>query len=870
MRSFELVGKGAILAATVVLTWLGLVVGQRFAAVPVEVGDPAPQTFVADSSFSREDTDQTEIARDEARNSVEPVYRYDSQIDALVVDGIRSFFDLVRMETDNPVVPPLDAVTFVCLPQDGSTTSSTVPPVAEVIPGGEVPVEEQGPGQSAPTTTRAPSPVVERTAGATGQVYIRTRGDGVFIPSDPSLGDIRLLACDSTGERFIDHTLSNGRYSFTGMAEGLVEIQVDTRSIPLRLTAPANVLSQRLIAFGDRDLVLEPIALEPVIESQDVQVGNLMGLGYSLSRATVSKLVQIATGDVIRGILGEEPWLASLQQGVIRLATATLETDGGILSEDLLDRQREVRTTPFLVAIPDVDPSVWEEISPVVTDVAAEFLKANKSVDQVATESERQAAANQVEPVLVTYAAGQAIVAEGEVVTQQVYDALDAGGLLFAPVRYIQLALVAVIVVGWLGIYVYRFQPSVRRSLRPMALLGLLIALSALAASGAALLADIFNPAMGYLVPAAAFGLMTAILFDARTALLMALAVGAMTAIATGDPGYTMFALLSTLLPVPFVSSISARRDLRRAAVYIVLISGVLAFAMVWFFHENMSIYQAVGFALANGAASWLVGTSLLTVFEIMFDITTSLRLLDLTDRNHPALRMLEEKAYGTFNHSLMVGTLADRAARAVGANPRLARAAAYYHDLGKTENPTLFIENQRSIHNPHDEMAPEHSAEAIRRHVSDGVVLARKYHIPSEVAESVVTHHGDAVMHFFYNKARELYGADTVDREDYRHTGRKPVRKEMAIVMMADSVEGASRAVFQAEEPTPERITQVVERVVGEKMNDGQLSESNLTLGDLTHATAAMVDALVGHYHHRISYPNFPGLPVSDPTDRK
>ena len=392
--------------------------------------------------------------------------------------------------------------------------------------------------------------------------------------------------------------------------------------------------------------------------------------------------------------------------------------------------------------------------------------------------------------------------------------------------------------------------------MRQIALLGLLIALSALAARGVAVFVGT-NPAIGFLVPAAAFGLMTAILFDARTAVLMAVAVGSMTAIATTDPGYTLFAVLSTLVPVPFVSSISARRDLRRAALYIVMISAALGAVTAWFFHEDLPVYQAAGFALGNGAISWLIGSSLLSVLEILFDITTSLRLLDLTDRNHPALRLLEEKAIGSFNHSLMVGTLADRAARAVDANPLLARAAAYYHDLGKTENPQFFIENQFGIQNPHDRMTPERSAEVIRRHVLDGISLARRFRIPGEVAESMITHHGDGIMHFFYNKAKE--GKETVDIEDYRHAGRKPVRKEMAIVMMADSVEGACRAVFQTEEPSPERIKQLVERVVSEKVADGQLSASQLTLGDLTRAKAAMVNALVGHYHQRIPYPNFP-----------
>ncbi len=255
-----------------------------------------------------------------------------------------------------------------------------------------------------------------------------------------------------------------------------------------------------------------------------------------------------------------------------------------------------------------------------------------------------------------------------------------------------------------------------------------------------------------------------------------------------------------------------------------------------------------------------LLGLAALQFLETAFDITTSLRLLELTDRNHDALVLLQEKAFGSFNHSLMVGTLADAAARAVGADPLLARAAAYYHDLGKTQNPTYFIENQFGAQNPHDDLDPRQSVEMIRRHVTDGIELARKYKIPTQVAEGIVTHHGDGIMRYFYEKARQASGDEEVDPNDFRHIGHKPRTAEMAIVMLADSLEAACRAVFRDEEPTAEAIDKVVNRVVDEKVNDGQLSESALTLAQLTKARRAFLEALVGHYHQRIAYPNFPG----------
>ncbi|MEX1271834.1 MAG: HDIG domain-containing metalloprotein, partial [Acidimicrobiia bacterium] len=229
-------------------------------------------------------------------------------------------------------------------------------------------------------------------------------------------------------------------------------------------------------------------------------------------------------------------------------------------------------------------------------------------------------------------------------------------------------------------------------------------------------------------------------------------------------------------------------------------------------------------------------------------------------DRNHEGLQLLQEKAFGSFNHSLMVGTLADAAARSIDANNLLARAAAYYHDLGKTENPLYFIENQFGISNPHDDLEPEESAAIIRRHVTDGMALAKRHKIPSEVAEGIVTHHGDGIMRYFYDKAITAQGEENVDPDQFRHAGHKPRSKEMAILMMADAVEGACRAVFEREEPSTEAIEKVVTRVIDEKAGDGQLQDCDLTMGELTRVKKAFIEALAGHYHRRIQYPNFPG----------
>jgi putative nucleotidyltransferase with HDIG domain len=406
-----------------------------------------------------------------------------------------------------------------------------------------------------------------------------------------------------------------------------------------------------------------------------------------------------------------------------------------------------------------------------------------------------------------------------------------------------------------------------------MALLGILLVLAA----GTVRATVVFQPESSwYILPAVAFGFMTAVLFDSRIAVLMALAVGVLAAAGTQDTGMAVYAALATMAPIPFVSSVSSRGAFRTAVVLSAAAAALIAGATSWYFHAGptdvpvnvmglelgiplLVIGQSMAWAFGVSAIASLIGLAALQFFESAFDITTSLSLLDLTDRNHEALQLLQEKAFGTFNHSLMVGTLAHAAARAIGANALLARAMAYYHDLGKTENPTMFIENQFGIQNPHDFLTPLESAEVIRRHVSDGIVLAKEFKIPSDVATGIVSHHGDGIMRYFYEKARAQDG-DSVNPNDFRHVGHKPTTAETAIVMLSDSLEAACRANFQTEEPTPEAIEKVVNRVIDEKLNDGQLSESPLTLAEMTLIRSAFLDSLVGHYHQRIAYPNFPG----------
>lgn len=887
------------------LSWASLLIGQRFTVA--EAGQRSPETFTAENDFSIEDAAETERRRTAASEAVAPVYRRDENVDQLVIEEIRSLFRSVKGDTVPADAEPLPQVTTstTLAPPTTTTTSTTTTTTTttttlpettttaasepETVAAGEGEAETTGEGESpgdalpadgtpetappadgaapppsgpgpGPATEEEPVSEIIRASGISGRVFVDVGLDVVFDEeTDVGLADVRLVAYDSTGVQYSVNTSPRGAFAFTGMASGPAAVLVDTSTVPDRLTTTSDRLMRQVELAEGGNLALDPLPLWVQITPRQTRLESLRTGRLLLSEEVVIALVNLAEQDVLREILGRQSWLDLVEQETARLAGEALAQNGGITNEELSDVKQDYRLRTVLVQLPDADPELWRSVSAVVTLVATELLQANKTVDAAETERLREEAAAAAEPAMIDYAAGTVLVESGEEITEEDMRLLQAAGVLgLAAPGYIALAATVLLVVGLLGAYLMRFRPVVWGSLRRLSLVGLLIVLAALSARSVALFTDT-APAIGFLVPAAAFGLMSSILFDARIAVLFSVAAGSMTAIATQDTAYALFALLSTLVPVLFVSAISSRGSLRMAVLYMVGMLGALAGAIAWFFQVDANLLTVVGIGALNGFVSGLLGSALLSFLEIAFDLTTSLRLLDLTDRNHPALRLLEEKALGTFNHSLMVGTLADRAARAIKADPLLARAAAYYHDLGKTGAPHFFIENQFGAQNPHDRLTPEQSAEVIRNHVREGVGLARQYRIPSEVAEAVVTHHGDGVMHFFYNKAVEMYGAEAVDVEKYRHVGHKPVRKEMAIVMVADSVEGACRAVFQKEEASVEKIAGLVERVVGEKVADGQLSESDITLGDLTAVKAAMVEALVGYYHQRIPYPNFP-----------
>jgi hypothetical protein len=277
---------------------------------------------------------------------------------------------------------------------------------------------------------------------------------------------------------------------------------------------------------------------------------------------------------------------------------------------------------------------------------------------------------------------------------------------------------------------------------------------------------------------------------------------------------------------------------------------GGLAMVQLWSWGD---LGVALGWGFGSAATAVFLAMGFLPLLEWASGRTTDLTLLELADLNRPLLKQLLVEAPGTYHHSIIVGNLAESAAEGIGANSLLARVGAYYHDIGKLRRPEFFAENQRQGGNPHDSLPPQASARIISRHVEDGVEMARQAGLPEVVIDVVREHHGTTRLSFFWHKAAGDGPGSEAAASDFVYPGPRPRSKETAVVMLADSVEAASRVM---RDPTPEALRDLVKRIVDMKLDESQFDEADLTFHDLAVVQERMVGVLVGIHHQRIDYP--------------
>ncbi|MDR3602475.1 MAG: HDIG domain-containing protein [Desulfosporosinus sp.] len=502
--------------------------------------------------------------------------------------------------------------------------------------------------------------------------------------------------------------------------------------------------------------------------------------------------------------------------------------------------------------------------------VEQEVIRPTLIVDDQTTDKLRAAARALVKVDIISYKANQKIVGPGDIVTTQIYQVLDAYGLINTLNTWkgaSGIALMVLIGIGIILAYLYQYKRDILRLTNRSVLIGLTMLLVLAMGRGVISLnlggAD-FNSLSGVLIPVAWATMTVAILVDVDVALIVSVVLAFFVAVLV-DPTLStslglqtgIVALFGGFVGVYSVSHLSQRSDLARAGLFVSAMNVVVISAIALSTGMRLMVW-VVGLILGivNGVASSFLTVGALHWFESGFRITSSVGLLELSNPNRPLLKRLLMEAPGTYHHSILVGNLAEAAAEAVGADATLVRVGSMYHDIGKIKRPYFFSENQFTQDNPHDKIAPTLSALIITSHVKDGLELAKDNNLPQQIQDIIAQHHGDGLVSFFYHKALEEN--DEVPEEAFHYEGPKPQTKEAALVALADSVEAAVRSMKQ---PTPGRVEGFVRKIVKDKLNDEQLDQCDLTFQDLDRIAMAFVRVLTGIFHSRVEYPELPAM---------
>lgn len=498
--------------------------------------------------------------------------------------------------------------------------------------------------------------------------------------------------------------------------------------------------------------------------------------------------------------------------------------------------------------------------------LARPFVRANVQVDEERTKAAREAAAAAVEPVLVTVQQGEVIVRDGDPVTKYTIEQLEYFNLLRPSATWQQFAGIVgllALLTAMLVLYLYRVPSDSFRG-RQLLLIGMVVILPVL--TGRFILPQ---PELRYMLPTAAAIMLLVILLDLQLAVVVAGFVALYVGIVAGNS--------YELAMVTFVGSLAGALVIWRAertvtflwagiAVASATAVGAALFALFGSRLDMGAAGTIIAAAAVNGALSASLTFLSFSLLGRVFGVTTHLQLLELAHPNQPLLYRLAREAPGTYHHSIVVSNLAESAVEVIGGDPLFARVAVLYHDIGKVLRPSFFVENQANRANVHEALDPRTSARIIQEHVLDGIRLARKAHLPQPIIDIIEQHHGTSLIRYFYTQA--VNAGEDVDESEFRYPGPKPQTKEAAVIMLADGVEAAVRSVAQSGRLYEEsngatdgsrrgvKLEDVVDGVIRDRLDDGQLDECDLTLKQIEQVRQTFLSILEGIYHPRVEYP--------------
>ncbi len=611
--------------------------------------------------------------------------------------------------------------------------------------------------------------------------------------------------------------------------------------------------------------------LDSLAYLEDEEVLRVFLLDQSLNASTeqASSLLDIETRRLLRdnALLGAQEYAL---QGIVDAGQAReLNTDRVLIQDPGIEDRRSISSEEILIG-GDFHSRVADKIAGESSELR-EFLRLvmirntiySLVFDAVVTEADREQARQAVPQIKGNVVEQEAIVRANEPITAEDLERLTAYGNELRRIEFLEESglqlrlilgafLMSLTIIGIFSVLLHLVRPAIYASMRSLLLLSGLVMIYFLVARivGAYGLPVELLPISFVILP-------VAVLWDSRFALLLGFV---MTFLTVAQPPFYASSQVLFLTMVGAGAAALSVRVLRRRAqtlVFATVISAgyaIVLLALTFLEQKTLSdLMTSAMWTTLNAFLSAFVAMGFVTMFEWFTGITTDQTLLEWADPNRPLLRRLSQEAPGTYAHSVNAANLGESAANAIGAHGLLVRIGMYYHDAGKVLKPQYFIENQPEGLNPHDSLEPVLSAAIVKEHVTEGARLAKESNLPVVIQDFITEHHGTQFISIFYNQAIERNGKEKVKKQDFTYPGPKPQSKETAIAMMADSIESATRVL---QEPNAKRLRNLVEKIIQNKQEEGQLDDSPLTLAEITILKEAFANSLASIHHQRIEYP--------------
>jgi putative nucleotidyltransferase with HDIG domain len=622
----------------------------------------------------------------------------------------------------------------------------------------------------------------------------------------------------------------------------------------------------------ENELLAQKAAFESQLGIEISQGAYKILITENFSDAIADRIIKILHEIQANGVVAnKEVLLKEIDKGITLRNVAT-QTEKTVTALRQYHGPDQAKTMVRIVAEPQVRDMNYNLVN-LIVDICQRMVQPNVTLNRNETEMRKQQALLSVKPIMYKFKAGEMLVREGERITGERMLKLQALARQTENRDVASTAVGAMLMVGVFILIVYRlyFQNPRQEAMntnRNLMFICIVLAmvfviakmsvfLSAMNAAG--LPFTISSTAIVFAVPAAAGSMLVCIFLGFAMALPFSLVASVCLALLFGNRiEVFVFFLISSAVGAHLVQHCRERKAFITAGIKLGLLNIALATTAEIYSANPFSFKLLSDWALAfsGGIASSIVTVGFAPLLEMAFHYTTDITLLELANLDRPILRRLMLEAPGTYHHSVVVGSLVEAAAAEIGANPLLAKVCGYYHDIGKVKKPLYFIENQSNGHNKHDKLAPSMSSLILIAHIKDGIEIAKKHKLGQVIIDTIQQHHGTSLISYFFNKARQLKGAETVKTDDFRYPGPRPQTIEAGLVMLADVVEAASRTL---ENPTPARIQGLVQHLVNKIFSDGQLDQCELTLKDLHNIAKSFIKILNGIHHHRIEYSDTP-----------